>query len=207
MKLDIVDSSNKKLGDVELLPSVFEAEVKPHLIHDVVVWQMARRRAGTSKTKTRTEVKGGGQKPWRQKGLGRARAGSIRSPLFRGGGIVFGPRPRSYEYNIPKKVRRGALVSALTVKAGEGSVAVVDKLEMDEPKTKKALAALGALGLTGKVLIIIDGRDANLELSFRNLPDVRVLQASAINVYDLLDAEKVLFTRSALEKVQERLGR
>lgn len=207
MKQPIVDDTNKKVGEVELSPAVFEAEVKPHLIRDVVVWQMARRRRGTSKTKNRSEVRGGGQKPWRQKGLGRARAGSLRSPLFRGGGVVFGPSPRDYGYTIPKKVKKGALRSALTLKAGDGAITVVEKLAMAEPRTKKAVEALRALGVAdGKTLIVLDGRDANVELSFRNLPKVKLLQAQALNVYDVLNADRLVFTSQALEMAQERLG-
>ncbi|MGK7345734.1 MAG: 50S ribosomal protein L4 [Candidatus Nitrospinota bacterium M3_3B_026] len=207
MKQPVVDDSNKKVGEVDLSPAVFEAKVKPHLIRDVVVWQMARRRRGTSKTKNRREARGGGQKPWRQKGLGRARAGSLRSPLFRGGGVVFGPSPRDYSYTIPKKVKKGALRSALTLKAGEGAITVVEKLAMDEPKTKKAVETLSSLGLeNGKTLIVLDGRDANVELSFRNLPKVKLLQAQALNVYDLLNSDRIVFTSQALEKAQERLG-
>ena len=207
MRHDVVDSYNKKVGEVELLPSVFEVEVKPHLIHDVVVWQMAKRRAGTHKTKERDEVRGGGQKPWKQKGLGRARAGSIRSPLFRGGGIVFGPRPRDYGYNVPKKARKSALASALTAKLKENALTVVSELKLDEPKTKKAVTAIASLGVAGKALVVTEGRDSNMELAFRNLPNVKLLQADSINVYDLLSADSVVFTQDAIGKVQEKLGK
>lgn len=207
MKQTVVDSDNKKVGEVELAPSVFEAEIKPHLVRDVVVWQLARRRRGTSKTKERCEVKGGGQKPWRQKGLGRARAGSIRSPLFRGGGTTFGPRPRDYSYNVSKKVRKSALVSSLSARAKDGAVIVLDKLELDEPKTKKAVATLTALGLDGKALVIINGRNDNVELSFRNIHGVKIIQAEGLNVYDILNHDHIVFTQDALDKIQERLGR
>jgi len=207
MLVEILDTKKKKVGEVELNPSVFEAEIKTHLVHDVVLSQMAKRRAGTHKTKIRDEVSGGGAKPWKQKGTGRARAGSIRSPLFRGGGIVFGPRPRDYGYTIPKKARDGALKSALSARLKDGAIVVVDKVELDEPKTKKASAVIGALGLGGKTLILLDGKDGNVERGFRNLPDVKLLQVSAINVYDLVNVDHVVITKGALSKIEERLAK
>ncbi len=206
MKIDLIDTNKAKVGEVELLPSVFEAKVKAHLIHDMVVNQLANRRAGTHSTKVRSEVRGGGAKPWRQKGLGRARAGSLRSPIFRGGGITFGPKPRDYSYKIPKKARRGALISALSSAVQDNALLVVDKIEVDAPSTKKAATALSTLGLTGKVLIVIAETDKNIELSFRNIPQVRLLLAQGINVYDVVNADNVVMTKEALDKIQERLG-
>lgn len=207
MQIKLVDTKKKKVGDVELLPSIFEAEVKPHLIHDMVVCQMANRRAGTHSTKGMHEVRGGGRKPWKQKGLGRARAGSIRSPLFRGGGIVFGPKPRDYSYNLTKKAARGALISALSLKQNENALIIVDKLVFKEPKTKLAVKTLGGLGLTGKTLIVSNNKDDNIDKSFRNIPKVKQILAKAINVYDLINADHVLMTKEALDSIQERLGK
>ncbi|MBI5816166.1 MAG: 50S ribosomal protein L4 [Nitrospinae bacterium] len=207
MLLDIIDAKKKKVGEVELAPSVFEVEVKAHLVHDVVVSQLASRRAGTHKVKERDEVRGGGAKPWKQKGTGRARAGSTRSPLFRGGGTVFGPRPRDYGYTMPKKAREGALRSALTARAKENVIMVVDGIALEAAKTKKAAALLGKLGLSGKTLIVVDGKDKNVELGFRNLPDVKLLQAAAINVFDLVNADHIVMTKDALGKIQERLAK
>lgn len=205
MKIKLVNTKKKKVGDVDLDPSIFEVEVKPHLIRDMIVSQMANRRSGTHSTKGMHEVRGGGRKPWKQKGLGRARAGSIRSPLMRGGGITFGPKPRNYGYKIPKKARRSALISSLTVKAQEKALIVVDKISFDEPKTKNGVAALSSLGLKGKTLIVINSKDKNVSLSFRNIPRVKMLAAKSINVLDLIDAEHVLMTKDALDSITERL--
>lgn len=206
MQIDVTDTSKNKVGEAELLPSVFEAEIKTHLIYDVVVSQMASRRAGTQKAKLRNEVRGGGKKPWKQKGTGRARAGSIRSPLFAGGGVVFAPRPRSYAYEIPKKARKSALISALSSRVKENAVTVIDKIAFDEPKTKVAQAMLATMGLGGKTLFVIADKDVNVELSFRNIPSVKTIRSGGLNVYDILDANNVVFTKDALDRIQERLG-
>ncbi len=207
MQIELVDTKKQKVGDVELLPSIFEAEVKESLIYDMVVCQMAKRRAGTHSTKGMHEVRGGGRKPWKQKGLGRARAGSIRSPLFKGGGIVFGPKPRDYSYNLTKKAARGALISALSLKSKENALIIVDKLAFDAPKTRLAVEALGKLGLTGKTLLVSNAKDDNIDKSFRNIPKVKQILAKAINVYDLINADHVLITKEALDSIQERLGK
>ncbi len=206
MKIDVIDTKKNKVGDAELAPEIFEGEIKRHLVHDVVVNQMANHRKGTHKTKNRTEVRGGGKKPWKQKGLGRARAGSIRSPLFRGGGVVFGPTPRNYGYSVPKKVRKAALVSALTFKAQDNAFIVVDKLELAAPKTKDALAILNSLGISGKVLIVTGSRDSNLELSFRNIAGVKMVRPETVNTLDLVKADTVLCVRDALDGIHERLS-
>lgn len=207
MKLDIVDTRNKKVGQADLDSSVFEVEVKANLLHDVVVAQLAARRSGTHSTKGRHEVRGGGAKPWKQKGLGKARAGSIRSPIFRGGGVTFGPKPRDYSYNLTKKVKRAALKSALTLKAQEKALIVVDALPFDEPKTKAGVATLEAFGITGKkTLVVTHGVNLAVEKSFRNIPSVNLLRSEGVNVYDLLNSEAVVMTKDALTAIQERLG-
>ncbi|MBI4665448.1 MAG: 50S ribosomal protein L4 [Nitrospinae bacterium] len=207
MLVDVLDLSKKKVGEAELSPSVFEAEVKEGLIHEVVLWQLAKRRAGTHNTKVRSEVSGGGRKPWKQKGTGRARAGSIRSSLWRGGSITFGPRPRDYSYSIPKKVRRGALISALSSKVKENAVVVVDSVALAEPKTKLAALALNNLGLSGKTLVVVDKIEPNTGLGFRNIPRVKLMSAQGLNVYDVLNANNLLITKEALGVIQESLGK
>lgn len=211
MQFDIFDSSNKKVGTAEGADEIFSAEVKPHLLHDVVVSQLAGRRRGTHKTKGRSEVRGGGRKPWKQKGTGRARAGTIRSPLFRGGGVVFGPTPRDYSIKLTKKVKRGALVSALSLKASESALRIIDELNFTEPKTKSALEILKTHGLLDKkVLVVIDGADSTdangaVEKSFRNIPTVNLVKTEGVNVYDLLNADVIVMTRIAFEKTGERV--
>jgi large subunit ribosomal protein L4 len=186
---------------------VFEAKVKPHLFHAEVRRQLARRRAGTHATKNRALVSGGGIKPWRQKGTGRARQGTIRAPQWAGGGIVFGPVPRSYEHGLTKKMRRAALRSALSLRLREERLAVVDALALEGPRTKLLVEALAGLGLGGaSVLVVIESEDRNLELAARNLPRVDVLRAEGLNVYDVLRHEQLLLTQGALARVQERLG-
>jgi large subunit ribosomal protein L4 len=207
MKVEVVDILNKKVGDAELSPEVFEAKINKALIYDAVMWQMAKRRAGTHSTKIRDEVRGGGKKPWKQKGTGRARAGSTRSPVWRGGGITFGPKPRDYEHSMPKKARRGALISALSSKLLEKAITVLADVTIEAPKTKMAAQILTSLGLLGhKTLIVVDKADTNTSLSFRNIPKVRVLPVEGMNVYDVLDAESLVITSGALGRIQERLA-
>lgn len=207
MKVEVVDISNKKVGDAELSPAVFEAKINKALVYDAVMWQMAKRRAGTHSTKIRDEVSGGGKKPWKQKGTGRARAGSTRSPVWRGGGIIFGPKPRDYEGSMPKKARRGALISALSAKLAEKAITVLADMAIEGPKTKKAAEMLTSLGLSGhKTLIVVDKEDANTVLSFRNIPKVRILPVEGVNVYDVVDAESLVITSGALGRIQERLA-
>ena len=208
MRLDIVDLGMKKVGDVELSPKVFEREVKEGLLGEAVLSHMASRRAGTSSTKRRSEVSGGGKKPWKQKGLGRARVGSSRSPLWRGGGSVFGPKPRDFSYQLPKSARKAALATALTQMVKDNALIVVDKVALAAPKTKAAIEALKALGVYGaKVLMVVEHMDAAAKLGFRNIPAVKMVEEGALNVYDLLNASRVIMDREALGKLQDRLSR
>lgn len=205
--LDVVTSENKKAGSVELSPLIFEAAVKPHLFHAEVRRQLARRRAGTHSTKNRAGASGGGAKPWRQKGTGRARQGTIRAAQWAGGGVVFGPVPRSYEHALPKKARRAALRGALSHRLSEGALTVVESLDLEGYSTKRMVEVLGALGLAGeRVLILLHEANPTVERSARNLPGVDVLRADGLNVYDVLRHEKLVMSRSALEAVERRLG-
>ncbi len=197
---DVVDT-------MELDKGVFDAEIRPDLVQRVVVWQLAKRRAGTASTKTRGEVRGGGKKPWRQKGTGRARAGTNRSPIWTGGGTVFGPKPRSYAFAIPKQIRRAALKSVLTSRLREDAIKVVDKIQLEQPKTRLFLEPLKALGLKDdKVLLITPDMDYTLRRSSRNLPSVLVLPVQGLNVYDLLRFNKLLLLQDTVPKLYERLG-
>jgi large subunit ribosomal protein L4 len=206
VKLDVVSAGGKKAGSVELDASVFEAPVRPHLFHAEVRRQLARRRSGTHSTKNRAGVSGGGIKPWKQKGTGRARQGTIRAPQWSGGGVVFGPVPRSYEHALPKKVRRAALCSALSHQAAEGNIKVVDELKFTEYKTKQVAKLLHDLSLEdAPVLIVTAGEERFLERSARNLPGVSVLRVAGLNVYDVLRHRRLLLTRAAVDAIGERL--
>ena len=189
----------------ELPESIFGVAVRPHLLHQAVVMQLNNRRAGTASTKTRGKVRGSGKKPWRQKGSGRARAGSVRSPIWVGGGTVFGPLPRDYSYRIPKKARRQAVLSALSLKRQEEKLVVVEPEDFSEIKTRLMAEAMAALGV-GKALFVIADRDEKIELSARNLPDVKVLRVDGLNVYDLLRFEHLVLTGEALRKIEERFA-
>ncbi len=197
-----------KPGRVELAPEIFEAPVKKHLFHAEVRRQLAKRQRGTHSTKNRAAVSGGGSKPWRQKGTGRARQGSTRAPQWAGGGAVFGPVPRSHAHELPKKVRRAALRSALSLRCKEGALLAVDALALDEPKTRKILERLAQLGLDGSasVLIVVAGPDPAVERAARNLRWVSVLRAEGLNTYDVLRHRRLLLTRDALEAIHARLG-
>lgn len=201
MVLDVLDKNGSKVSQVDLKGEIYEGEINEPLFYEVVKMQLANRRSGTACTKTRSEVSGGGAKPWRQKGTGRARAGTNRSPLWRHGGTVFGPKPRDYSYNMPKKAVRGALKSALRLKLKENRLRVFDSLDLEEPKTKAAAALLEKNELK-KALIVVDGECRNLRLGVRNLKGHKVLDATAINVYDILKYDELVFTRGALEKVE-----
>jgi large subunit ribosomal protein L4 len=203
----VVTIENQKAGTVELDPAVFQAPIKPHLFHAEVRRQLAARRAGTHSTKNRHMVSGGGVKPWRQKGTGRARQGSIRSPQWKGGGVVFGPVPRSYDHKLPKQVRRAALRGALSHRLREGGVVVVDDLDLDGFSTRRMQGILTQLGLgESKVLIVLGEPRLRVERSARNLPGTTVLRAEGLNVYDVLRHEKLLLTKPALSLLSERLG-
>jgi large subunit ribosomal protein L4 len=192
------------VGKATLDDAIFGAQVNVPVMHQVVRAQLAAARSGTHKTKRRGEVSGGGKKPWRQKGTGRARQGSTRAPHWTGGGVVFGPQPRSYEMKVPRKVRALALRSALSDRAREGRIAVVDSLAFDAPKTKDAIKALESLGVSGKSLLVLEERNDTIGLSFRNLPDTHVILVDQLNTYDILNADWVVFTQAALAKVGER---
>lgn len=214
MKIDVVDLQNNATDGVELEDSVFGAPVREHLFWEVINWQRARRRSGTHSTKERGEVRGGGRKPWRQKGTGRARAGSSRSPLWVGGGTIFGPKPRDYSYTLPKKKRRAALRSALSMKLAEGQLKVVEDWALPEIKTKHAVETLEALGAPKALVVDVTERDEAsnsvkhndvLRLSVRNLKDAKYLAAEGLNVEDILRFDFIVLSRSAVEQVQEAL--
>ena len=204
---DVVSIKNEKVASVDLNPAVFEAKIRPHLYHAEVRRQLAARRQGTHSTRNRAAVSGGGAKPYRQKGTGRARQGTIRAPQFAGGGVVFGPVPRSYDHKLTKKMRRAALASALTQWLSDGAITVVDEIAVEEFKTKRVIEILEGLGLSGsKVLIVTDDVSPTLEASARNLPGVGLVRAEGLNVYDVLRHPKVLMTQRAIEAVQARLS-
>lgn len=196
--VEIRTSSGQAQGSVDLDAAVFEVTPNMAVMHQVVVAQLAAARSGTQATQTRAEVSGGGRKPWRQKGSGRARQGSTRAPHWRGGGVALGPKPRSYRQRTPKKMVQLALRSALSDRAAENRIMVVDSWEFTAPRTREAKAALGALGLTGRVLVVLGADDDVAAKSFRNLPEVQLLKASELNAYDILCNDWVVFTRSTL---------
>ena len=185
--------------------AIFGAKTRAHLLHQAVLMQLANRRAGTAATKSKGFVRGGGKKPWRQKGTGRARAGSIRSPIWVGGGTTFGPQPRDYSYRMPRTARREALLSALSLKNRDGKIVVVDRFELDQAKTKLMVQALAELKVQS-ALIIIAQSDAKIERSARNLPKVKVLRVEGLNVYDLLRYEHLILMDGALKLLEERLA-
>jgi large subunit ribosomal protein L4 len=206
MQLDIVNSNNEKVGAVELKDDVFGGRVKNDLIWTAVVQENAAERRGTHATKNRALVSGSGKKPWRQKGTGRARVGEVRNPLWRKGGTVFGPQPRSYEFDIPKKVRRGALVAALAQKINDGAVTIVDRLETSDRKTKGTAEMLKRLGAKGKTLVIDVKPDDVFALTARNIAGVKLVPSSRVTARDVIDTSRVIATREAIEKLQESLG-
>lgn len=205
-KVSVLSQTGASVGEIELNDAIFGIEPNEAVLFDAVIAQRASLRQGNHKVKNRSEVAGGGRKPWRQKGTGRARQGSIRSPQWRGGGIVFGPTPRSYSFKLPKKVRRLALKSALSAKVLEQNFVVLDALNLDAPKTKDFAAILKALEINKKALFVTAELNENVALSARNIPGVTVLTATGINVLDLLGHEKVVFTKDAVNKVEEVLG-
>jgi large subunit ribosomal protein L4 len=204
--IDVVNLENKKAGSLDLSSAIFDTEVRPHLYHAEVRRQLAERRAGTHSTKNRAMVSGGGAKPYRQKGTGRARQGTTRAAQFAGGGVVFGPVPRGYAHRLPKKMRRAALLSALSQKVQESAMTVVEDLQVDGFKTKRIVEILASLGLAGSsVLIVIDDANPTVEASARNIPGVGVLRSEGLNVHDVLRHQRLLITKGALEKVEARL--
>jgi large subunit ribosomal protein L4 len=206
MELDVVNNNNDKVGALDVRDDVFGGRVNTELIWESVVRANAAKRQGTHATKNRSLVSGGGKKPWRQKGTGRAQAGSTRSPLWRHGGTVFGPQPRSYEYQLPKKVERGALRAALAQKLKDHQLIVVDALVADEIKTKAAVAMLKRLGVDGKAVMIDVAPDEKLARSVRNIPGVSLLPSGRVTARDVMHATRVVVTRSAMEKLQEALA-
>ena len=206
MKIDVVNNQNEKVGAVDVRDDVFGGPVNTALIWESVVRENAAGRRGTHATKNRALVSGSGKKPWRQKGTGRARVGEIRNPLWRKGGTVFGPQPRSYEYQLPKKVERGALRAALAQKLQDGQLLVVSELAAAEVKTKSAVEMLRRLGVTGKALIIDLVPDEKLALSVRNVPGVNVVPSGRVTARSVMDATRVVTTQSALERLQEALA-
>lgn len=202
------DKSGNKVGDINLAESVFDVKINEHAVHQVVTTQLAKIRKGTASTKTRSEVRGGGRKPWRQKGTGRARHGSIRSPLWVGGGITFGPKPRSYDKKVPKKVKRLALKSILTDKLQNDSLLILENLKFDQIKTSQVVELLKNLDLEDKkVVIIIPEKDKNIYLSARNIAGVKTLLVDALNAYDLLNNDYIIIANEAVEKIEEVLAR
>ncbi|KSU57426.1 50S ribosomal protein L4 [[Bacillus] enclensis] len=205
-KVALFNQTGSKVGDIELNDSVFGIEPNKHVLFEAVLMQRASLRQGNHKVKNRSEVRGGGRKPWRQKGTGRARQGSIRSPQWRGGGTVFGPVPRSYSYKLPKKVRRLAIKSALSSKVVEENILVLEALSFDAPKTKEFANVLKGLSINAKTLVVTDGLDENVALSARNIPGVTVVPADGISVLDVLGHDKLVMTKTAVEKVEEVLA-
>jgi len=206
MTLDVVNSENKKVGSVDVADAVFSGPIKTDLIWESVVRQNASERRGTHKAKNRALVSGGGKKPYKQKGTGRAQAGSTRSPLWRHGGTVFPPQPRSYSYDLPKKVERGALKAALAARFKDGSVVVVDELKASEKKTKDAAELLKRLGANGRTLVVDVKLDENFELSARNLAGVQLVQSGRLTARDVMNTTRIIATRAAIERLQEVLG-
>lgn len=204
--ITLFKQDGSQAGEITLNDEIFAIEPNENAIYDVVIMQQASLRQGTHKVKGRSEVSGGGRKPWRQKGTGRARQGSIRSPQWVGGGRAFGPTPRSYAYKLPRKVRRLALRSALSNKVAENNFIVVDELAFETPKTKLFQEVLNNLQVENKVLVVINKDNDNAQLSARNLPNVKVVDENNVNVYDLVNSEKVIITKAALSNVEEVLA-
>ena len=202
LKVDVLNMEGKKVGDIELAESVFGVEVNEVVVHSALVNYLANQRQGTQSTKTRAEVRGGGKKPWKQKGTGRARQGSIRAPQWFKGGIALGPKPRSYKFAIPKKMRQLAIKSVLTSKVKDGNLVVVDKLELNEIKTKNMVNVLNSLNVK-KALIMLNDKNLNVQASSRNIENVKTTLVNTINVYDLLKYDSLVITQEAIKKIEE----
>ena len=201
-KVDLLNMEGKKVGDIELAENIFAVEVNEYAMHDVVLNYLANQRQGTQSTKTRSEVSGGGKKPWKQKGTGRARQGSIRAPQWIKGGIALGPKPRSYKYTLNKKVKRLALKSALTTKVQENNIIVLDSLNFDEIKTKNMAKVLENIKVE-KALVVLAEKNSNVQLSTRNIPNVKAALVNTMNTYDLLKYQTLVITKDAVEKIEE----
>lgn len=202
-KVALYNVSGEQIGDVQLNDNVFGVEVNRHVLYESVKNQLANKRQGTQSVKTRSDVRGGGRKPWRQKGTGRARQGSIRSPQWVGGGVVFAPKPRDYSYSIPKKARRLAMKSALSSKVEENEMFILDELKLEQPKTKDIVNILKNLDASKKALIVIDEKDENIIKSVRNISGVDTTLVNTLNVYDILNHDTFIITKNAVTKVEE----
>jgi len=201
--VSVYNMEGKEVGTMELSDAIFGVEINEHLVHMAVVQQLANNRQGTQKAKTRSEVSGGGRKPWRQKGTGHARQGSTRSPQWTGGGVVFAPVPRDYSFKLNKKEKRAALKSALTDKLANAKLVVVDKLAFDEIKTKNFVTVMNNLGVEKKALVVINENDQNVVMSAKNVPTVKTALTNTINVYDILNADKLVITQDAVKTIEE----
>ncbi len=202
-KINMLNMKGENAGEIELNPEIFDVEINEHAVYTVVKNLLANRRQGTQSAKTRAEVRGGGRKPWRQKGTGRARQGSIRSPQWKGGGVVFAPKPRDYSYTTPKKIRRLALKSVLTSKVQEKELIIIDELSLDAPKTKEMVNLLSAVQADKKALLVIKNSDENIIKSAKNIPTVMTTSSSSLNVYDILKYNSLIITKEALDEIQE----
>jgi len=205
--LQILGAGGVASGELELTPGLAAQQIKPHLIHEVVTQELAARRGGNASTKTRSDVRGGGAKPWRQKGTGRARAGSNRSPLWSGGGVVFGPKPRDFSKKVSRSTRQLALRKALSERLRAGDVLLVNELKLESAKTKEFLGLLSALELKGSALFVAQAPDRNLTLASRNVRNVALTTSDALNTYDILHPDKLVFTTGAFEQVEARLNK
>ncbi len=203
--VDVFNLNREVTGQIELSDAIFGVPVKPHVMHEVVLYQLAKRRAGTAKIKGRSEISGGGKKPWRKKGTGRARAGTTRSPIFRGGGTIHGPHPRAYDMRVPKKVRRLALKMALSQKVIDNGFTVFDQLKLERIKTKDFAEILDRFDLS-KTLVVVPEHDETILKSARNIPNVKVLRSEGLNVYDLLNYHAVILSRDCISKIEEALA-
>jgi len=201
--VDLYSMSKEKVGEVELADAVFNAEVKSHLVSEMVLWQLARRRSGTAAVKNRSKVRGGGSKPWKQKGTGRARSGTSRSPIWRGGGVIFGPQPHSYEFKLSKKIKKQALISVLSQKYQQGKLFVLQNFDLEEIKTRKVAEMLATFECVSAMLVCDENR--NLLLSARNLPKVMAVGSPGVNVYDLLKHDTLMISADALARIQGAL--
>ncbi|MBN1594560.1 50S ribosomal protein L4 [candidate division FCPU426 bacterium] len=205
--IKVVNRENQPVGEITLADKIFGAAVNQHLIWEAVQSHLANRRRGTASTKTRGEVSGGGAKPWRQKGTGRARAGSNRSPLWYKGGVVFGPKPRDYTWELPQKMRRVALCSVFSAKVADGQMVVLDELSLPQIKTKDMVRMLNTLKMKGRTTLVMDKQDETVRLSGRNIKSLRILNPQNINTYDVLDCDHLLLTRQAVTQIEERLSK